>query len=223
MANAISSIVFQKLDASVKIKQFVSDTQSLHNELNKLTTAHPGFKINDEILALLLVIKLSREQFTSLIQNLLSDLKNLSTDSVFNRLLTESQSMRPGANEDHAMAYSAQQKTRKTPKGDRSSKDPSALCHLPSHSLSMHSNAECRSQNPSLNQSWNNNHNAPKPMTHHASTIPSLSCGLSAVFALTNAEKARLFDHLQTAHANAVATRPSAEPQTLTNDPNAEA
>lgn len=118
VANAISAIVYQKFDASITIEQFVSDTQSLHNELTELTTTHPGFKLNDEILALLLVIKLPREQFNSLIQNLLSDLKNLSTDSVFNRLLTESQSMRPNAQDDGAVVYSAQQNSKKDPKGD---------------------------------------------------------------------------------------------------------
>lgn len=84
VANAISAIVFQKFDSSITIEKFVSNTQSLHNKLTELTTTHPGFKLNDEILALLLVIKLPREQFNSLIQNLLSDLKNLSTESVFN-------------------------------------------------------------------------------------------------------------------------------------------
>lgn len=210
VANAISSIVFQKFDASVTIKQFVSNTQSLHNELNELTNAHPGFKLNNEILASLLVIKLPREQFNSLIQNLLSDLKNLSTDAVFNRLLTESQSMKPNTPDDAAIAFSAQQKSRKAPKGDRTSKEPSALCHLPSHSLSIHTNAECRSQNLNLNQSRNASAPPSRPMTRHTTApLPSSSRGLSAISALTDAEKARLFDHLQTAHANTIASRPA--------------
>lgn len=41
---------------------------------------------------------------------------------------------------------------------------------------------------------------------------PATSRGLSAISSLSNAEKARLFDHLQTAHANVVASRPSTEP-----------
>lgn len=81
VSNAISAIVYHKFDSSISIEQFVSNTQSLHNEMNKLTGTHPGFRLNDEILALILVIKLPREQFNSLIQNLLGDLKNLSTDS----------------------------------------------------------------------------------------------------------------------------------------------
>lgn len=84
VANAIISIVFQCCDNSVTIEEFVSNTQVLHNKLSELTTTHPGFKLNDEILALLLLIKLPREQFNSLIRNLLGDLKNLSTDLVFN-------------------------------------------------------------------------------------------------------------------------------------------
>lgn len=148
VANAISAIVFQRFDSSIMIEEFVSNTQMLHNELSELTTSHPGFKLNDEILALLLLIKLPRDQFNSLIQNLLGDLKNLNTDLVFNRLLTESQSMKPSV-EDTSIALAAQSK-RKTPKGDRTSKDPNSLCHLPSHSMSMHSNSECRTQHPSL-------------------------------------------------------------------------
>lgn len=88
VANAISAIVFQKFDASITIEQFFSNTQSLHNKLSELTTTNPGFKLNNEILALLLVIKLPHKQFNSLIQNLLSDLKRLSMDTLFNRLLT---------------------------------------------------------------------------------------------------------------------------------------
>lgn len=42
-----------------------------------------------------------------------------------------------------------------------------------------------------------------------ATTLPTSSRGLSAVAALTDAEKAHLFDHLQTAHANTVAARSS--------------
>lgn len=83
VANSISAIVFQKFNASITIEEFVSNTQSLHNELAKLTTSHLGFKLSDEILALLLVIKLPRDLFNSIIQQLLSDLKNLSTSLVF--------------------------------------------------------------------------------------------------------------------------------------------
>lgn len=149
VANSISAIVFQKFDSSISIEEFVSNTQSLHNELAELTTAHPGFKLSDEILALLLVIKLPRESFNSIIQNLLSDLKNLSTNTVFDRLLTESQSMKP-INDDSTIALAAQQKPKKPAKGDHSSKETNALCHLPSHNMSIHTNAECRSQNLSL-------------------------------------------------------------------------
>lgn len=67
VANAISAIVYQKFDSSISIEDFVSNTQSLYNELAELTTSHPGFKMTDEILALLLVIKLPRDNFNSII------------------------------------------------------------------------------------------------------------------------------------------------------------
>lgn len=99
------------------------------------------------------------------------------------------------------MALTAQQKPKKPVKGDCSSKETNALCHLPSHSLSMHSNAECRSQNPSLHP--NRASQNPRPMTcsnpPHSS---SSSRGLAAISSLTDAENARLFDHIQQAQAN---------------------
>lgn len=135
--------MFQKFDASISIKEFVSNTQSLHNELAELTMAHPGSKPSDAILALLLVIKLPQDTFNSIIKQLLSDLKNLTTGAVFYRLLTKSQSMKPSS-EDSSVALATQQKTKKTQKGDCSSKKPSTLCHLPSHSVLMNTNTECR-------------------------------------------------------------------------------
>lgn len=221
VANSISAIVFHKFDASMSIEEFISNTQSLHNELAELTTSHPGFRLSDEILALLLVIKLPQDSFNSIIQQLLSDLKNLTTSAVFDRLLTESQSMKPNS-EDSTVALAAQQKQKKTQKGDRSSKEPSALCHLPSHSLSMHSNAECRTQNPSLqpNRSVQN----PRPMGRTNSAPNSLtSRGLAAISALSDAEKARLFNHLHNAQANSAMSQSSSNvhqpPQESTDKP----
>lgn len=204
VANSISAIVFQKFDSSISIEQFVSNTQSLHNELAELTTAHPGFKLNDEILALLLVINLPRETFNSIIQQLLSDLKNLTTSAVFDRLLTKSQSMKP-ATDESSIALATQQKPKKTHKGQRGSKEPTALCHLPSHSLLMHKNAECRTQNPSLQP--NRASSNPRP-------TGSTSRGLAAISSLSDAEKARLFDHLQNAHANMLSSN---QPSPATN------
>lgn len=212
VANSISAIVFQKFDSSISIKEFVSNTQSLHNELSELTTSHPGFNLSDEILALLMVIKLPRDRFNSIIQQLLSDLKNLTTGAVFDRLLTESQSMKPTA-EDSSVALSAQQKSKKPAKGARSSKEPSALCHLPSHSLSMHSNAECRTQNLSL-QPNRPTQNA-RPMGRTSQSLnQSSSRGLAAISSLTDAKKARLFDHLQHAQANLSVQSNAASDQT---------
>lgn len=206
VANSISAIVFHKFDASISIEEFVSNTQSLHNELLALTTAHPGFRLSDEILALLLVIKLPRDTFNSIIQQLLSDLKNLTTEAVFGRLITETQSMKP-AGDESTVALAAQQKPKKNSKGDRTSKEPSSLCHLPSHSLSMHSNAECRTQNPSLQPV---RPNVARPMGRTSSApANSDSRGLAAISSLSDAEKARLFDHLQNAHANLVGSQPT--------------
>lgn len=105
--NLISAIVFQKFDALVSIKEFVSNTQLLHKKLAELTTNHPEFSLSDQILALLLVIKLPRNSFNSILQQLLSDLKSLTTNIVFDRLLRESQSMKPTA-DDSAVALAVQ-------------------------------------------------------------------------------------------------------------------
>lgn len=83
VVNSISAIVFQKSDGLILIEEVVSNTQSLHNELVELTTSHLGFKLSDGILALFLVVKLPRDAFNSIIQHLLSDLKNLTTSAVF--------------------------------------------------------------------------------------------------------------------------------------------
>lgn len=204
VANSISAIVFQKFDALISIEEFVSNTQSLHNELSELTTSHPCFRLSDEILALLLVIKLPRDSFNSIIQQLLRDLKNLTTSTVFDRLLTESQSMKPVAN-DNALALAVQQKPKKSHKGDRLSKEPNSLCHLPSHALSMHSNAECRTQNPSLQPIRPGQ--TPRPMGRSNPPPNTTSRGLAAISMLSDAEKARLFDHLQTSQANMAASQ----------------
>lgn len=105
--------------------------------------------------------------------------------------------------DDSAVALSTQQRSRKSPKGDRSNKDPAALCHLPSHSLSMHRNAECRTQNPSLPPLRSNQNPRPMGRTTTPAASPS-SRGLAAISSLSDSEKARLFNHLQNAQANAV-------------------
>lgn len=175
----------------------------------ELTTARPGFKLSDEILALLLVTKLPRETFNSIIKQLLSDLKNLTTGAVFDCLLTESQRMKPVI-DDTSVALAVLQQRAKKPaqKGDRSSKDPNVLCHLPSHALSMHSNAECRTQNPSLQP------NRPNPTSRlMGNQTPNVNAptsrGLAAISMLSNSEKARLFDHLQNSQVNSATSQPA--------------
>lgn len=108
------------------------------------------------------------------------------------------------------IALATQQKQKKLLKGDRLSKDPPSLCHLPSHSLSMHSNAKCRTQNPSLQPTRPSQN--PRPMGHAPSNAPT-SRGLAAISTLSDTEKARLFDHLQNAHAN-IAQSQSVTPST---------
>lgn len=186
----------------------MSNTQSLHNELAELTAAHPGFKISNDILALLLVIKIPCDSFNSIIQQLLSDLKNLTTRTVCDWLLTESQSMNPTNNET-SVALTVQQKSKKSQKGDCSSKEPNNMCHLPSHAFSMHSNAKCRTQNPSLQPSRANQN--PRIMGRsNPARITSTSQGLVAISMLTDAEKALLLDHPQSSHANSVTSNNSA-------------
>lgn len=90
------------------------------------------------------------------------------------------------------------------------SKEPTALCHLQSHGLSMHTNAECRTQNPSLGPTRSTQGSSSRPMGRTIPpAAPVTSRGLSAISTLTDAEKASLFDHLQTAHANIVASKPN--------------
>lgn len=117
--------------------------------------------------------------------------------------------MKP-VHDDMSTVLAVQQKQKKavSAKGDRSSKEPNALCHLPSHSLSMHSNSECRSQNPSLPPIRSSQ--APRPMGRAPVPNPPLatSRGLAAISMLSDNEKARLFDHLHHAQANAATSHP---------------
>lgn len=68
----------------------------------------------------------------------------------------------------------------------------------------MHSNAECRTQNPSLNQVRPTQ--APLLMgRNNASLNTSTSKGLAVISLLSDSEKARLFDHLHS-QANVATT-----------------
>lgn len=118
--------------------------------------------------------------------------------------------MKPSA-EDSTVALTVQQKLKRASKGDRSSKSPNNLCHLPSHALSILSNAECRTQSPSLQPTRPTTQPRPMGRSNHHSNTPT-SRGLAAISMLTDAEKARLFDYLQSSHANTVTPNQSAAP-----------
>lgn len=126
--------------------------------------------------------------------------------------------MKP-VNEDSSTALAF--KSRKAPKGDRSSKEPHALFHLPSHHLSMHSNVECRTQNPSLAPTRPAQQARPMGQSN-TNVAPSPLRSLAAIAGLSDSEKARLFDHLQNAHANSAASQPppnnNAPPSTSSTD-----
>lgn len=72
----------------------------------------------------------------------------------------------------------------------------------------MHSNSECRTQHPSLPQLRQANTACPMGRSTSTPSGPAAQ-GLMAVSNLTDAEKARLSDHLQKSQANLAASEPT--------------
>lgn len=200
VANTISPIVLQHFHSSICIKQIVSDTQSLRRKPAQLPTTNPGFKLSDKIWALLLVIKLTWEQFNAFIQSVLRYSKSLTTNVVFNSLFTKPLCMQQNM-EDISMAVSTQQKTKKESKGDRTSKGLNALFHRSSHHMSMHSQTKCQSWSPSLSPLKPNPHLQSMGKTTSAPAPPGPQ-GLSEKSLPPDTGRKPLFNHLQTAHAN---------------------
>lgn len=194
MANIITEIVNYKYDDSITIAEHVSKLQSLHNRLNQVTARSSNLRLSNELLALFAIINLPREEFGSLVQQLMGDIENLSTETVFNRLITEGQMQSSSSN---TVAFSTTTKAQPKPKASQPLKargtGPNELCHLPRHG--SHTNMECRMQRMGGNQS--------NVTTNHGALL------------LSDAEKIRRFNH---AHAAVATVNPPASSTSLTND-----
>lgn len=125
----------------------------MHNQLAKTVSPTSNLKLSDQILALFVLISLPKDEFSSMIQQLLGDIKNVTTDGVFKRLLTQAQ-MTNTHDTDSTIAFNALQAKKTKPKlsskvsTERTSNAKDALCIYPGHQYSLHTNGNCNAQNP---------------------------------------------------------------------------
>lgn len=151
-ANIIIKIVTSRYDSSTKLEDYVSNMQSLHNQLAKTVSPTSNLKLSDQILALFVLINLPKDEFSSMIQQLLGDIENITTESFFKRLLTQAQMINTHDSET-TVAFNVQQSKKPKPKitskgsTERTSNAKDALCIYPGHQYSLHTNGNCIAQN----------------------------------------------------------------------------
>lgn len=151
-ANIIIKIVTTRYDPSKKLEDYVSSVQSMHNQLAKTVSPLSNLKLSDQILALFVIISLPKEELSLMEQELLGDIENVSTDTVFKRLITQAQMSNTNQDAESTVAFSAQHpnkmKAKVESKGeDRTSKADDSLCCYPAHQFLMHTNKNCLAQN----------------------------------------------------------------------------
>lgn len=158
--------------------------QSLHNQLAKTISPTINLKLSDQILALFMLISLPKDEFSSMIQQLLGDIENVTTDTVFKRLLTQAQMTNSNTDSDLTVAFNAQSANKSKRRNDssrvlpeRNSNAKDALCIYPGHQYSLHTNGNCLAQNPKSN---------PSKVKSKSRSIGQTS--------LSDADKVRLFD-----------------------------
>lgn len=166
-ANIIIKIVTTRYDPSTKLEDYVSLVQSMHNQLAKTISPSSNLKLSDQILALFVLISLPKEEFSSMIQQLLGDIENVSTDTVFKRLITQAQMSNANHEAESTVAFSTIQSKKLKAKveskgGDRTSKADDSLCCYPGHQFSMHTNKNCLAQNPKSKSSDSKNRTSNK-------------------------------------------------------------
>lgn len=186
-ANIITKIVTARYDSSTKLEDYVSNMQSLHNQLAKTVSPTSNLKLSDQILGLFVLISLPKEEFSSTIQQLLGDIENVTADAVFKRLLTQAQMMNLHE-PDTAVAFNVQQAKKSKQKvgvkgGERTSNAKDALCIYPGHQFLLHTNGNCIAQNPK-----------PAAVKSSKSSDSNKSSRPIGQSSLTDADKVRLFD-----------------------------
>lgn len=121
-----------------------------------------------------------------MIQQLLGDIENVTTDTVFKRLLTQAQMSNSSIESESTVAFNAQQANKSKSKADssrvlpeRTSNAKDALCTYPGHQYSLHSNGNCIAQNSKSSQDKSKSKNDVKS---------------KPIGTLSDADKVRLFD-----------------------------
>lgn len=213
-ANFIIKIVTTKYDSSTKLEDYVSHIQSLHNQLAKNGSPTSNLKLSDQILALFVLISLPKDDFSLMIQQLLGDIENVTTDGVFKRLLTQAQMSHSNNESDHTVVFNAQQakknkqKTSMAKGGDRISNTKDALCTYPGHQYSLHTNGNCLAQHSKPS-------NSIKSSTPNDGNQPSWPIGQSV---LSDAGKVRLFDKAAARSSDLATANAAVAMAALSND-----
>lgn len=181
-ANIIIKIFTSRYDSSTKLEDYVSNMQSLHNQLAKMVSPTSNLKLSEQILALFVLISLPKDEFSLMIQQLLGDIENITTDGVFKQLLTQAQMSHTNNESESTVVFHAQQAKKSKPKnsvskgGERISNARDALCTYPGHQYSLHTNGNCVAQ---------------KTSKHNDGTKSSRPIGQNT---LSDADKVLLFD-----------------------------
>lgn len=137
----------------MKLEDYVSGMQALHNQLAKTVSPTSNLKLSDQILALFVLISLPKDKFSSMIQQLLGDIENVTTDGVFKRLLTQAQMSNTNHESESTVVFPTQQAKKVKPKNlsskgvERISNAKDALCVYPGHQFLLHTNGNCVAQN----------------------------------------------------------------------------
>lgn len=119
---------------------YLAKVQDLHSRVRDLTAGDPELKISDKLFSIVLINSLPRTKYATVIQQLLSNVKNLTMAQVTARLRLEAASM--ASDEEHFKnVYAA--KTVK-PDNRKVGPKPNDLCNV--HSNPKHTNLQCFSQ-----------------------------------------------------------------------------
>lgn len=116
---------------------YLAQTQSLHSRVRDLAWGDPDLKISDKLLAVVLVNSLPRAKFGTVVQQLLENIKTLTTSQVTARLRLEALSMASNEERFEEVYAATTSKINSQKVGHR----PNDLCKV--HQNPKHTHAQC--------------------------------------------------------------------------------
>lgn len=139
-ANTLTELFSTKYDPASTMHDYLAKIQDLHSRVRDLTAGDPELKISDKLFSIVLINSLPRNKYATVIQQLLSNVKNLTMAQVTARLRLEAASM-TSDEEKFKSVYAA--KTTK-PDNRKVGPKPNDLCNV--HLNPKHTNSQCFSQ-----------------------------------------------------------------------------